>query len=128
MRHLISRIIKPCHPSTVFRTRQASWINSGFDATPIPLQWIPQRRLLFKLHRPPDNKSESLLSPGEETPESKLFKMGSSLASRLSTDRKIQCTEIDSRGEIVVNHKEIKRSDLVSKVSNLTLVKQRTGG
>lgn len=76
-----------------------------------------RRHLTFGRKQSPAEGAEPIISPSNETPESRLFKMGSSLASRLATDRKLQCTEVDSNGEIVANHKEVKKSDLVSKAS-----------
>lgn len=64
----------------------------------------------------PPTVGNDILSSTQETPESKLFKRGSSLASRMSVDRKIQCTEVDMKGDIVASDKEINRSELVSKV------------
>ncbi|KAH8601528.1 hypothetical protein B0O99DRAFT_500793 [Bisporella sp. PMI_857] len=60
-------------------------------------------------------EAEKVLYQGAETSESKLFAVGSSLATRLSTDRTLQCTEFDDKGNIVVGNQEIKKSDLVSK-------------
>lgn len=62
---------------------------------------------------------EKVMFKGSETSESKLFALGSSLATRLSTDREIECTEFDEKGEIVMGHGHIKKSDLVRKVKRL---------
>lgn len=60
-------------------------------------------------------ESSQTLFEGPETSESKLFTLGSNLATRLSTDREIQCTEFNETGEIVSGHGHIKKSDLVRK-------------
>lgn len=61
--------------------------------------------------------SDTHLSPSTEAPGSKLFAAGSSLATRMSTDRKFHCTQIDKKGDIFMGHSNIQRSELVSKVS-----------
>ncbi len=66
----------------------------------------------------PSKEAEGRLSKGTETSESKLFAMGSSLATRMSADRKFQCTEFDEKGSVVTGHGNIQRSELVSKVSS----------
>lgn len=69
---------------------------------------------------------EKELFNGSESSESKLFALGSSLATRLSTDREIECTEFDDKGEIVIGHGHIKKSDLVKKVRhNFAMRKDR---
>ena len=65
----------------------------------------------------PVGEAEKVLYQGPETSESKLFALGSSLATRLSVDRTLQCTEFDDKGNIVAGNVEIKKSDLVTKVS-----------
>ena len=57
------------------------------------------------------------MNPAAESPDSKLSAAGISLATRMSTDRKFQCTQFDSKGEIYMGHGHIQRSELVSKVS-----------
>ena len=66
----------------------------------------------------PASEAEAVLYQGPETSESKLFALGSSLATRLSVDRTLQCTEFDDKGDIVAGNVEIKKSDLVTKVSS----------
>ncbi|KAG9244528.1 hypothetical protein BJ878DRAFT_505778 [Calycina marina] len=65
-------------------------------------------------------ESERLLYQGLEISESKQFALGSSLATRLSTDRTLQCTEFDDKGNIVARNVEIKKSDLVNKFGILS--------
>ena len=72
------------------------------------------------------SQSDANLSPKTETSDSKLFATGSSLATRMSTDRKFQCTQIDKKGDIFMGHGHIQRSELVSKVS--TTLYQTTDG
>lgn len=109
------------HPCAITNIAQYALLRSSTDVIatattkPNPPQWITKRHFLFKHSKIPDIDHDHPLSPAKETSESKLFKMGSTLASRMSTDRKIQCTEVDSKGDIRVDHKEIKRSELVSK-------------
>ena len=84
-----------------------------------------QRSFRCGLHRQNASPSENLstddagkgLGKGPETSESKLFALGSSIATRLSVDRTLQCTEFDDKGDIVAGNVEIKKSDLVTKVS-----------
>jgi len=64
------------------------------------------------------NNAEKILYQGDESSESKIFAVGSSLATRLSTDRTLKCTEFDADGNIVAGTEEIKKSALVSKVTN----------
>lgn len=66
----------------------------------------------------PVSEAEKVLYQGPETSESKRFALGSSLATRLSGDRTLQCTEFDDKGNIVAGNVEIKKSDLVTKVSS----------
>lgn len=117
MKRSIIRIASSPYLFTAARTRQFAQIRTGVDATSTPHQWAGQRSLISNKADVSSAESRDVLSPTKETSESKLFKMGTSLASRMSTDRTIHCTEVDSKGNIVVDHKEIKRSDLVSKAS-----------
>ena len=84
------------------------------------LQWTGRRYSLF-------NKAQSPIIKKNSTPqenlESKLLRMGTTLASRMSTDRTFQYTEVNSAGEVVRDHKEITRSELVSKGSRRSLLK-----
>jgi hypothetical protein len=71
------------------------------------------------LHHEPkkaENSSPKPLFQGPPTSGSKLLALETSLATRLSTDREIQCTEFDEKGEIVMGHGHIKKSDIVKKV------------
>jgi hypothetical protein len=65
----------------------------------------------------PAEGPEDHIRPTLETSDSKLAATGSSLATRMATDRKFQCTRFDQRGEIYMGHGHIQRSELVSKVS-----------
>lgn len=102
-----------------------------------PYSWLPllrsrqcdsQRYLWSGQKRSTDDsksQSDTHMTPGTETSESKLFATGSSLATRMSTDRKFQCTQFDKKGEIFMGHGHIQRSELVSTVSVVLLCKRR---
>jgi hypothetical protein len=83
-------------------------------------QWN-SRRYLWSGHRVSfdDSTTESNgpINPGAESPDSKLSATGISLATRMSMDRKFQCTQFDKKGDIYMGHGHIQRSELVSKVS-----------
>ena len=77
----------------------------------------PRWQAASSSEKSPVSEAEKVLYQGPETSESKLFAVGSSLAARLSVDRTLQCTELDEKGNIVAGNVEIKKSELVTKVS-----------
>jgi hypothetical protein len=92
------------------------------------LQWESQRYLWYAQRASAgDSKGQgdTILSPGVETSDSKLFAAGSSLSSRMSADRKFQCTQFDKKGNIYMGHGHIQRSELVSKVSIISFPSDR---
>lgn len=127
MRRSIVRIATSREVLRGTKTGQITFLKNAADVIPAatlrpsPQQRTARRHFLFKHTQSP--AIENNATP-KETSESKLFKMGSTLASRMTTDRKIQCTEVDSKGDVMVDHKEIKRSELVSKASRLLLSRQ----
>jgi len=80
-------------------------------------QYSPRRYISPSNENSPASEAEKVLYQGPESSESKLFALGSSLATRLSVDRTLQCTEFDDKGNIVAGNVEIKKSDLVTKAS-----------
>jgi hypothetical protein len=88
-----------------------------FQASKPTSLWSNQLSEEARQSSPVQGNKKSLFR-GPETSESKLFALGSSLATRLTTDRDIECTELNEKGDIVIGHGHIKKSDLVRKVSN----------
>lgn len=89
-----------------------------------PWQRNSQRYLWSGPKVPTDDsttQSKNHMNPGTESPDSKLSATGISLATRMSTDRKFQCTQFDKKGDIYMGHGHIQRSELVSKVSVIFL-------
>ena len=73
----------------------------------------------------PTSHNDTHISPGAETSDGKLFAKGIGLATRMSADRKFQCTQFDKNGEIYMGHGHIQRSEIVNKVS-ITLFRSST--